>query len=86
MIATEDLAALIVDVADTLVVDFDVVDFLQTVTTRTAELTRADASGLLLADERRHLRFMAASAEADLATAVVTDPASHPELTGWERR
>lgn len=63
MIATEDLAALFVEVADTLVVDFDVVDFLQMVTTRTAMLTRADAAGLLLADERDSLQFVAASSE-----------------------
>ena len=63
MIATEDLAVLFVDVADTLVVDFDIVDFLHMVTTRTADISRADAAGLVLADENGHLQFMAASTE-----------------------
>jgi GAF domain-containing protein len=63
MIATEALAALFVEVADTLVVDFDIVDFLHMVTTRTADITRADAAGLLLADEHNRLQFMVASTE-----------------------
>ena len=63
MIATEDLAALFVEVADTLVVDFDIVDFLHMVTTRTADITRADAAGLVLADAYNRLQFMAASTE-----------------------
>ena len=63
MIATEDLAALFVEVADTLVVDFDIVDFLHMVTTRTADITRADAAGLVLADAHDRLQFMAASTE-----------------------
>ena len=63
MIATEALAALFVEVADTLVVDFDIVDFLHMVTTRTADITRADAAGLVLADAHNRLQFMAASTE-----------------------
>jgi hypothetical protein len=63
MIATEALAALFVEVSDTLVVDFDMVDFLQMVTARTVGLTRADAAGLVLADEHHRLQFLAASTE-----------------------
>ena len=63
MIAIEKLAEVFVEVADTLVVDFDIVDFLQMVTTRTADMTRAEAAGLLLANERDQLQFMAASQE-----------------------
>jgi transcriptional regulator with GAF, ATPase, and Fis domain len=63
MIAIEELATAFVEVADTLVVDFDIVDFLHMVTSRTATMTRADAAGLMLADERAHLQFMAASQE-----------------------
>ena len=63
MIATEDLAALFVEVADTLVVDFDIVEFLHMVTARTADITRADAAGLVLADAYGRLQFMAASTE-----------------------
>ena len=44
MIAVEKLAAVFVEVADTLVVDFDIVDFLQMVTTRSADMTRAQAA------------------------------------------
>ena len=63
MIASAELAALFVQVADTLVVDFDIVDFLQMVTARTADLTGVEAAGLVLVDEHRRLRFMAASTE-----------------------
>ena len=63
MIAIEKLAEVFVEVADTLVVDFDIVDFLQMVTTRSADMTRAEAAGLLLANERNQLHFMAASQE-----------------------
>ena len=50
MIAVEKLAAVFVEVADTLVVDFDIVDFLQMVTTRSADMTRSQSAGLLLAN------------------------------------
>jgi hypothetical protein len=63
VIVIEELVEVLVEVADTLVVDFDVVDFLHKVTTRTADITRADAAGLVLADEQGHLHFMAASRE-----------------------
>ena len=63
MIAIEKLAAVFVEVADTLVVDFDIVDFLQIVTDRTADMTRAEAAGLVLANERNVLQYMAASQE-----------------------
>jgi transcriptional regulator with GAF, ATPase, and Fis domain len=57
------VAEIFVEVADTMVAEFDVVDFLQKVTTRSTELASADAAGLLLADERKRLQFMAASDE-----------------------
>ncbi len=58
------LSEVFVEFADTLVDDFDVVEFLQTVTVRTAELVGVSAVGLLLADQGGQLRFMAASDEA----------------------
>jgi GAF domain-containing protein len=61
MIAIDKLAAVFVEVADTLVADFDIVDFLEMVTTRSADMTRAEAAGLVLANERNQLQFMAAS-------------------------
>ena len=60
----ERLAEVFVEMADTLVDEFDVIEFLQTVTARTAELTDASAVGLLLADHHGQLQFMAASDEA----------------------
>lgn len=63
VIPAEELAHVFVEVADTLVDDFDVVDFLQTVTIRTAQLSGMTSAGLLLADGRGELRFMAASDE-----------------------
>jgi hypothetical protein len=59
----ERLAQTFVELADTLVDDFDVVDFLQMLTERSVELTGATEVGLLLADEAGTLRVMAASKE-----------------------
>ena len=56
-------ARVFVELADTMVDDFDVIEFLQTVTLRTSELTNVSACGLLLADQRGQLQFMAASEE-----------------------
>jgi GAF domain-containing protein len=61
MISTERLTDLFVEVADTLVTDFDLVDFLHNLTHHAAAVSGADAVGLLLADQQAKLRFMAAS-------------------------
>src|SRR5215217_2209961 len=63
MISTSRLSDLFVEVADTLVDDFDVVDFLHHVTTSVAEITQSDAVGLMLANHDGRLSFMAASTE-----------------------
>ncbi|MDF2966317.1 MAG: hypothetical protein K0Q93_95 [Nocardioidaceae bacterium] len=60
----ERLAGVFVEVADTLVADFDVVDFLHLITARAAELVPDSAVGLMLADHQGRLRFMGASTEA----------------------
>lgn len=60
---TERLAEIFVQVADTLVAEFDVIEFLQMVTTHTAEFTDAAAAGVLIGDQRGRLQFMAASDE-----------------------
>jgi GAF domain-containing protein len=62
-ISAERLSKIFVEVADTLVDDFDLLDFLHMLAVRTAGLVGASAVGLLLADQRGQLRFMAASDE-----------------------
>ena len=57
------LASTFVDLADTLVADFDVIDFLHMLATRSVELLDVDAAGIMLADQRGGLRVMASSAE-----------------------
>lgn len=63
MISIEQLAEVFVEVADTLVEDFDVIEFLDRLTQRTAQLSRSSAAGLVLADPRGSLQFVAASQE-----------------------
>jgi GAF domain-containing protein len=58
-----DLGTTLVELADTLVKDFDVVDFLHTLTQRCVELVDVDAAGLALADHSGMLRVVAASDE-----------------------
>jgi transcriptional regulator with GAF, ATPase, and Fis domain len=55
------LARTFVDVADTLVADFDVVDFLTLLTARCVELFELSAAGLFLADSPNGLRLVASS-------------------------
>ncbi|HEX6075010.1 MAG TPA: GAF and ANTAR domain-containing protein [Micromonosporaceae bacterium] len=52
-----------VELADTLVDDFDVVEFLQQVSVRCARVLGVSAAGVLLADQRGTLRVVAASSE-----------------------
>jgi GAF domain-containing protein len=63
MIAVDRLAEVFVEAADTLVDDFDLIEFLQRLTTHTSELFGVSAAGLLLADEAGFLQLMAASDE-----------------------
>lgn len=57
------LAQVFVELADTLVAPFDVIDFLHTLTERCVELLDVDAAGLMLADQRGNLRVIASSVE-----------------------
>ena len=57
------LTDVFVEMADTLVDDFDVIDFLHVLTERCVELLDVAAAGLLLTDEQGTLRLMAASSE-----------------------
>jgi GAF domain-containing protein len=62
-IVSERLAQVFVEVADTLVDEFDLIEFLQLLASRTADLLDASPVGLLLADQKGRLEFMAASEE-----------------------
>src|ERR1022692_5207055 len=57
------LSETFVELADTIVVGFDVIDFLHLLTDRSAQLLDVSAAGLLLADPRGDLRVVAASSE-----------------------
>lgn len=63
MISAESLSEVFVDVAETLVAPFDLVEFLNTLAGRIATVSDADAAGILLADRDGRLRFMASSTE-----------------------
>ena len=58
------LASTLVELADNLVEDFDVVDLMALLTERCVELLGADAAGLLLADPAGNLHLMAATSAA----------------------
>ena len=57
------LAAAFVELADTLVAEFDVTDFLHGLADRAVQLLDVDAAGLMLADQRGSLRVVASSTE-----------------------
>src|ERR1700736_5242990 len=60
----ELLSETFVELTDTLVAGFDVIDFLHVLTDRSVQLLEVSAAGLLLADPRGELRVVAASSEA----------------------
>src|SRR5271166_3200990 len=62
-IVDERLAQTFVELADTLVGGFDLMEFLHMLTERCVELLEVDAAGLLLADGRGDLQLVAASTE-----------------------
>jgi transcriptional regulator with GAF, ATPase, and Fis domain len=59
----QQLAEAFVEAADTLVDDFDIIDFLHTLAKRCVQLLDVDAAGLMLADQRGSLHATASSAE-----------------------
>src|SRR4051795_1209270 len=60
---SERLSTTFVELADTLVADFDVLDFLHLLATRCTQLLDVSAAGVLLVDPAGDLRVMAASSE-----------------------
>ena len=62
-VAPARLAQVFVEMADTLVSEFDLIDFLHVVALRSREIAQSTAAGLLLADPDDQLQFMAASDE-----------------------
>ena len=67
MISTARLTDVFVEMADALVADFDLIEFLHTLTDHAAAVSGAEAVGVVLADQRGHLQFMAASNKAGKA-------------------
>jgi GAF domain-containing protein len=63
VISTNRMADLFVDVADTLVRDFDLIDFLHNLAVHAAEASGSPAVGLLLSDLSGGLNHVAASSE-----------------------
>src|SRR6185369_15331796 len=61
--AEVELADVFVEMADTLVDDFDVIEFLHVMTARCVQLLGVSAAGLLLTDGRDTLQVVAASSE-----------------------
>jgi GAF domain-containing protein len=57
------LADVFVEMADTLVDDFDMIEFLHVLTARCVELLGVSAAGLLLTDQQNTLQVVAASSE-----------------------
>lgn len=62
-VTPERLARIFVEISDTLVDEFDLIEFLHTLTTRAAELSATSVVGLVLANHYGQLQFVAASRE-----------------------
>ena len=63
MVSNERLADVFVEMADTLVDEFDLIDFLHNLADHAVIISGASSAGLLLADQDDALHFMAASSE-----------------------
>ncbi len=63
MISSPRLLEVFVEVADTLVADYDIIDFLHRLADNISEVAGAEAVGLLLSDHLDQLQFMAASSD-----------------------
>lgn len=63
MVTQQRLVEVFVELADTLVDDYDVIDFMHTLTEAVVELLDAQAAGLMLSDQRGNLQVVASSSE-----------------------
>ncbi|MBO1767237.1 GAF and ANTAR domain-containing protein [Allobranchiibius sp. GilTou38] len=61
MVTQQRLLDAFVELADTLVSEFDLIDFAHTLTGTAVDLLEADAAGLMLADQRGNLQLLASS-------------------------
>jgi hypothetical protein len=101
MAREHEMADVFVELADTLVDDFDVVEYLDALTRRCVELFDVDVASLLLADQRGEVGTLASSAEESVLTDVLemqsregpsvecfrtAEVVSHPDLTAADGR
>jgi len=63
MVDAARLAQVFVELSDTVLDTFDIIEFLDNLTERCVELLDADAAGLMLADQRNRLNLMAATVQ-----------------------
>jgi GAF domain-containing protein len=63
MIGMERLADVFVEVADTLVADFDLMEFLRSVASHASEVSESATVGVMLSDHEGRLHYMGASSE-----------------------
>ena len=63
MIGMERLADVFVEVADTLVADFDLMEFLRSVALHASEVSQSAAVGVMISDHDGRLHYMGASSE-----------------------
>ena len=81
------LSATFVTLADTLVADYDVVDFLDTLINACVDLSAADAGGLLLADGTGALQLIASTQEdAAFVEVIQLETGQGPCLEAYETR
>ncbi|MGZ4488677.1 MAG: ANTAR domain-containing protein [Nocardioides sp.] len=66
------LASTFVELADTLTDEFDILDFLQRLVVRSAELLDAEAASLILADQRGDLQLIASTTHAVEVLGLIT--------------
>ena len=78
----QQLARVFVELADTLVADFDVIDFLHLLTERCVDLLAVDAVGILLTDQQDSLQLVAASTQKakEIAAVAAGQPQAEGEL------